>query len=61
MDIEKILENEKEWRRFVVQEHKELRKEVEELRKDLGIFKIKTFGFLSSLVAAVELAKSYFK
>jgi len=57
---EKVFESEQEWRRFLVQEQKELRKEITELRQDLNIFKIKAFGLITSLVAIAEGIKKFF-
>lgn len=57
---EKVFESEQEWRRFLVQEQKELRKEITELRSDLNIFKIKAFGLISALVAIAEGVKRFF-
>ena len=46
------IENEKEWRRLMY-------KEIKEVRKDLHLFKVKTFGFVTVLVALAEALKQY--
>ncbi len=45
-------EAEKEWRRVLFAE-------IKELRKDLNGFKIKTIGFFTTLIAAVKIVEFY--
>lgn len=61
MDEMDIIESEKEWRRHLMQEQKELRKEIAALREELHIFKIKAFGFMAVLAAGFEAVKTVFK
>lgn len=49
-NIEEIIENEKEWRRYIVTR-------LDELEKDYNIFKVKAFTVIGILVAVAEIAK----
>lgn len=53
-----MLDNEREWRQFLIKEQGEIKKEIKELKHDLNIFKFKVLGFISALVAAVEAWKN---
>lgn len=53
-----MLDNEREWRQFLIKEQGEIKKEIKELKHDLNIFKFKALGFISALVAAVEAWKN---
>jgi hypothetical protein len=52
--LDNILENEKEWRRYMV-------KRLDKLDQDFNLFKIKTFGFVTVLTAAVNLFVELFR
>lgn len=49
-DLEKIIENEKEWRRYIVTR-------LDDLEKDYNIFKVKAFTVIGVLIALAEVVK----
>lgn len=59
MDNHPDFRNEKEWRRFMLEEMRGMKDEIKELRKEVGLFQINltslkiTVGFISSSIAAV--------
>lgn len=52
--IDKIIENEQEWRRYVV-------KKIDKVESDLNSFKIKMIGMVAVFSAIVEAAKITFQ
>lgn len=56
--LKSIIESEQEWRRYTVKKLEGLEKELDTFKRDLHIFKIKAFGFITALVAAADVIKT---
>ncbi len=53
-DIEKLLDNEKEWRRYMI-------KKVDKMDDSLNNFKIKTISFFTVITVALNAISHYLK
>lgn len=51
---EAVIENEKEWRRYMI-------KRLDKIDNDFNIFKIKAYGFMTVVTAIMNLALEFFK
>lgn len=51
-DYALLIENEKEWRRYVV-------KKIDRLENDFNLFKLKAFGFMSVVSFIINVALRY--
>lgn len=51
-EIDVIINNEKEWRRYMV-------KKIDNLEKEFGIFKIKAFSFMAVMSFILNVAVTY--
>jgi len=56
-EIDRVIENEREWRKHLLSEIQEMRKEHRTFRDDFVLFKGKALGFISVLVGVAELLK----
>jgi hypothetical protein len=59
-DIDRIVENEREWRRHLLTEIRDIRTEQKKQGEDFTLFKGKALGFISVLVGIVEILKYKF-
>lgn len=53
-DIEPLIENEREWRRYMI-------RKLDRIESDLNIFKIKAYGFIAVLTAVFNVISEYLR
>ncbi|MCK5615252.1 hypothetical protein KAR91_76015 [Candidatus Pacearchaeota archaeon] len=62
-ELVKLLENEKEWRRFIITEVKEIKKDCNSIRKNMSALKVKVAvvaaGFGATTATLVKLLDKY--